>query len=230
MKMSGSRQIAAPQAEVWAKLNDVDVLKRCIPGCESLEKSGENDLKSTVAVKIGPMSVRFNGAVTLADLVPPTSYRISGKGQGGPAGFASGGANVNLEAKDGGTLLSYDVDATVGGKIAQLGARLIDASAAHLANQFFDRFAAEMTPAATAAAEVAPSPSPAQPAAAATARATPPRSAAPSDPTPGPSRASAGPGTAMPSPAKSGKVWIWAATAAGLGLLALYWLLRQPFS
>ena len=94
MKMSGSRQIAAPQSEVWAKLNDIDVLKRCIPGCESLERTAENDLKSTVAVKIGPMSVRFSGAVTLSDLDPPTSYRISGKGQGGAAGFASGGANV----------------------------------------------------------------------------------------------------------------------------------------
>lgn len=144
MKMSGSRQLAAPQVEVWKKLNDVDVLRRCIPGCESLEIAGENAFKATSALKIGPMSVKFTGDVQLSDLNPPSSYRISGSGKGGPAGFASGGANVKLEAKDGGTLLSYDVDATVGGKIAQLGSRLIDATAAQLAGQFFDRFAAEV--------------------------------------------------------------------------------------
>jgi hypothetical protein len=148
MKMTGSRQIQASQSEVWAKLNDVEVLKRCIPGCQSLEQTGENQLKATVGLKIGPMNAKFGGDVTLSDLDPPRSYRISGKGQGGAAGFASGGADVKLEAKDGGTLLSYDVDATVGGKLAQLGARLIDATAAQLANQFFDRFSAEFAPAA----------------------------------------------------------------------------------
>jgi hypothetical protein len=152
MKLSGSRQLPASQAEVWAKLNDVDVLKRCIPGCESLEKQGDDKFKATVAMRIGPVSARFNGEVALTDLDPPKSYRISGRGQGGPAGFASGGANVKLEPKDGGTLLSYDVDATVGGKIAQLGARLIDATAASLSNQFFDRFAAEVAPPAEAVA------------------------------------------------------------------------------
>jgi hypothetical protein len=152
MKMSGTREIEAPQAEVWAKLNDIDVLKRCIPGCESLERKGENELKATVAVKIGPMSARFNGDVTLSELNPPHSYRISGKGQGGAAGFASGGANVKLAPNGAGTTLSYDVDATVGGKLAQLGARLIDATAAQLSKQFFDRFAAEFQPAEPAIA------------------------------------------------------------------------------
>jgi hypothetical protein len=143
MKMSGIRELAAPQVEVWQKLNDVDVLKRCIPGCESLEWSGDNDLKATVAVKIGPVSARFNGAVTLSDLDPPNGYRISGSGSGGVAGSAKGGANVRLKPSGAGTELSYDVDADVSGKIAQLGGRLIDATAASLANQFFDRFAAE---------------------------------------------------------------------------------------
>ena len=201
MKMSGTRQLDAPQSEVWAKLNDVDVLKRCIPGCESLEKVGENDLKSTMALKIGPMSVRFSGAVTLSDLKPPESYRISGKGQGGAAGFASGGANVKLEPKDGGTLLTYDVDATVGGKIAQLGARLIDATAANLANQFFDRFAAEVQPAAPAApaAAAAPSETAAKPSTTATAP-------APTRPFPASAPAPVAP--------QAGSRWLWLVVAA----------------
>ena len=215
MKMSGSRQIAAPQSEVWAKLNDIDVLKRCIPGCESLERTAENDLKSTVGVKIGPMSVRFSGAVTLSELNPPTSYRISGKGQGGAAGFASGGANVKLEPKDGGTLLTYDVDATVGGKIAQLGARLIDASAAQLANQFFDRFAAEMAPAPLVAATSDVSASPATGSAAAVA------------PAPAASRARpvASPQVPPNLAGVAGNLWIWVAAGA-LALAVLAYLAR----
>ena len=210
MKMSGTRQIQAPQADVWAKLNDVDVLKRCIPGCESLEKVGDNDLKSTVAVKIGPMNVRFSGAVTLSDLNPPTSYRISGKGQGGAAGFASGGANVKLQPRgdgaDGGTLLTYDVDATVGGKIAQLGARLIDATAASLANQFFDRFAAELAPATAATAPAIG------------------ETAAPS------SSSLAGTASLDPSPpvrrVQDTNTWVWWLVGA-LAVLSVYYLLRQ---
>jgi carbon monoxide dehydrogenase subunit G len=147
MKMSGSRELPAPQAEVWRKLNDPEVLKRCIPGCESLERVDENALKATVAVRIGPVAARFQGNVKLGDLDPPNAYRISGSGSGGAAGSASGGANVRLKPSGTGTELSYDVDATVAGKIAQLGGRLIDATAASLANQFFDRFAAEFAPA-----------------------------------------------------------------------------------
>lgn len=169
MKMSGTREIAAPQAEVWQKLNDVEVLKRCIPGCESLERSGESDLKATVAVKIGPVSARFNGAVTLSDLDPPNGYRISGSGSGGVAGSAKGGANVRLKpaSTGSGTELTYDVDADVSGKIAQLGGRLIDATAASLANQFFDRFTSEFAAPvevaeATGAAQAAKRSAPAQ--------------------------------------------------------------------
>jgi len=152
MQMSGSRQIAAPQAEVWRKLNDPETLKRCIPGCESLEKTDDTNMKGVVSVKLGPMALKFNGDVQLSNLDPPKSYRLSGSGKAGPAGFASGFADVTLDPKDGGTLLSYKVDSTVGGRMAQLGARLIDAAAAQLAGQFFDNFAAELAPAAPAGA------------------------------------------------------------------------------
>jgi carbon monoxide dehydrogenase subunit G len=146
MKMSGTRQLPAPKQVVWDKLNDIEVLKRCIPGCQELEQVAEDQLKATVGLKIGPINAKFNGDVTLSDMNPPNSYRISGTGKGGAAGSASGGADVSLTEKDGGTELSYDVDAKVSGKIAQLGARLIDATAANLANKFFDNLAAEFGP------------------------------------------------------------------------------------
>ena len=144
MKMSGSQTLPAPRKEVWDKLNDPDVLRRCIPGCESLEKRGEDKLAAVVNVKIGPMNTRFNGEVELKDLNPPESYRIEGSGSGGQAGSASGGADVRLADKGGETELSYDVDARVSGKIAQLGNRLIDASARNLAQKFFENFANEI--------------------------------------------------------------------------------------
>ena len=147
MQMSGTRQIAALQAEVWRKLNDPEVLKRCIPGCESLEKTDDANMKGVVAIKLGPMALRFNGDVQLSKINAPNSYRLSGSGKAGPAGFASGFADVKLEPKDGGTLLSYNVESTVGGRMAQLGARLIDATAAQLAGQFFDKFANQVAPA-----------------------------------------------------------------------------------
>jgi uncharacterized protein len=150
MQMTGSRQIGAPQTEVWQKLNDPAVLQRCIPGCESLAKTGDNAFKGTVALKLGPMALKFAGDVTLQDLNPPSSYKIVGSGKAGPAGFASGSADVKLVPSEGGTLLSYTVDSTIGGKMAQLGARLIDATAAQLAGQFFDKFVAEFPQPATA--------------------------------------------------------------------------------
>lgn len=146
MKMNGTRLLPAPQQQVWEKLNDAETLKRCIPGCQSLEQISDNQLKATVGLKIGPVNAKFNGEVKLSDMDPPNSYRISGSGKGGPAGSASGGANVKLEPADGGTLLTYDVDAKVAGKIAQLGARLIDGTANSLAEKFFDNFTAELTP------------------------------------------------------------------------------------
>ena len=142
MDMTGERRIPAPRQKVWDALNDPAVLKACIPGCDSLEKTSETDLKATASVKIGPIAARFTGKVQLTDLLPPTSYRISGEGQGGVAGFAKGGADVRLADDGPGTLLSYSVKAQVGGKIAQLGARLIDATSKQMADMFFDRFTA----------------------------------------------------------------------------------------
>ena len=164
MDMTGERRIAAPRQTVWQALNDPDTLKTSIPGCESLEKTSDTDLKATAAVKIGPISARFTGKVQLLDLDPPNSYRIEGEGQGGVAGFAKGGAVVRLVDDGEGTLLTYDVKAQVGGKIAQLGARLIDATAKQMADAFFTRFAAEvvaLVPAAAGAAAPAPMPTPA---------------------------------------------------------------------
>jgi len=142
MDMTGERRIPAPRQKVWDALNDPAVLRQCIPGCESLEKTADNELRATAAVKIGPISARFNGKVQLTDLDPPNSYRISGEGQGGVAGFAKGGANVRLADDGDTTLLNYVVNAQVGGKIAQLGARLIDATSKQMADMFFDRFTA----------------------------------------------------------------------------------------
>ena len=106
MKMNGTRLLPAPQQQVWEKLNDVETLKRCIPGCQTLEQVGDNQLKATVGLKIGPVNAKFNGQVELTDMNPPDSFRISGSGKGGPAGSASGGANIRLEPAEGGTLLT----------------------------------------------------------------------------------------------------------------------------
>ena len=146
MDMTGERRIAASRETVWQALNDPTVLKASIPGCETLEKLSDTDMKATAAVRIGPISARFSGAVHLSDLDPPNSYTIGGEGQGGVAGFAKGGAKVRLEDAGAATLLRYEVHAQVGGKIAQLGARLIDASAKQMADAFFDRFSQEVAP------------------------------------------------------------------------------------
>ncbi len=145
MDMTGERRIPAPRQKVWDALNDPAVLKAAIPGCKTLEKVSDSDLRATAAVRIGPIAAQFTGKVQLLDLNPPTSYRIAGEGQGGVAGFANGGATVRLADEGGFTLLSYEVKAQVGGKIAQLGARLIDATAKQMADQFFDRFSAEVS-------------------------------------------------------------------------------------
>ncbi|MEL7464667.1 MAG: carbon monoxide dehydrogenase subunit G [Pseudomonadota bacterium] len=140
MKLTGSRTIAADRETVWAALNDPEVLKACINGCQELEKTSDTSFAATVKQKVGPVSATFKGEVELTDLNPPESYRISGEGKGGAAGFASGGADVKLTEVEGGTELAYDVDAKVGGKIAQLGARLIDGFAKKMADQFFETF------------------------------------------------------------------------------------------
>jgi carbon monoxide dehydrogenase subunit G len=141
MIMKGEVQLPAPREVVWAKLNDPETLKACIPGCEELENSAENEFRATARMKLGPVSARFRGRITLSDFDPPTSYRISGDGEGGMAGFAKGVATVHLADDDGGTLLTYDVEAQIGGKLAQLGQRLINGSAKKLADEFFNNFA-----------------------------------------------------------------------------------------
>jgi carbon monoxide dehydrogenase subunit G len=144
MTMNGEVQLPASREVVWEKLNDPSVLKKCIPGCEELVRSGENQFQAVAKMKVGPVSARFGGRVTLSDLDPPNGYRISGEGEGGVAGFAKGGATVALSEKDGGTLLTYSVEAQIGGKLAQLGQRLISGSAKKLADQFFVNFADEV--------------------------------------------------------------------------------------
>ena len=141
MEIKGEYRIAASREKVFAALNDTAVLQACIPGCESLEKTSDTEMKAKVRMRIGPVSASFTGKVTLSDLDPPNGYRISGEGQGGAAGFAKGGAVVTLTEDAGDTLLNYNVDAQVGGKIAQVGARLIDGTAKKLADEFFSKFA-----------------------------------------------------------------------------------------
>jgi carbon monoxide dehydrogenase subunit G len=146
MDMNGSATINAPLELVWKGLNDPDILRQCIPGCEALEKTSDTEMTATVVLKIGPVKARFEGAVQLSNLNPPHSYTISGEGKGGMVGFAKGGADVSLaEQPDGTTLLTYSVKADVGGKIAQLGARLIDSTAKSLAEKFFTTFGEKMT-------------------------------------------------------------------------------------
>lgn len=137
MKMSGQELIAAPRPVVWQALNDPEILRQCIPGCQSLERESDDRLRATVEIKIGPIGARFNGAVTLSDIDPPAGYTITGEGQGGTVGFAKGAAKVRLSETAGGTLLAYEVDAQVGGRLAQLGGPIIDATAKQLAAKFF---------------------------------------------------------------------------------------------
>lgn len=142
MQMTGETVIPASRAAVWAALNDPEILRQAIPGCESIEKLSDTEMTARVGIKIGPVKASFGGSVTLSDLDPPNGYRISGQGQGGAAGFAKGGATVKLEEAEGGTKLSYEVDAQVGGKLAQIGSRLIDGAAKSLAAEFFQKFSA----------------------------------------------------------------------------------------
>jgi carbon monoxide dehydrogenase subunit G len=141
MTMTGEVQLPAAREVVWDKLNDPAVLRECIPGCEELTKSGDNQFEAVAKMKVGPVSARFKGKVMLSDFDPPNGYRISGEGEGGVAGFAKGGATVALAEQEGGTLLSYNVEAQIGGKLAQLGQRLVNGAAKKLADEFFAKFA-----------------------------------------------------------------------------------------
>ncbi len=141
MTMSGEVQLPATREAVWAKLNDPVVLKSCVPGCEQLDKTSDTEFQAIASIKVGPVKARWKGKVRLSDLDPPNGYKISGEGEGGVAGFAKGGATVALADKDGGTLLTYNVEAQIGGKLAQLGQRLINSAAKKTADDFFANFA-----------------------------------------------------------------------------------------
>jgi carbon monoxide dehydrogenase subunit G len=170
MELEASRLLPAPREAVWAALNDPETLRRCIPGCDALERGEDGSLAAKVVAKVGPVSAKFAGTVSLHDLVPPESYRLAFQGQGGAAGFAKGEAWVRLEAMpDGATTMHYRSKASVGGKLAQIGSRLVDASARKLADDFFERFAKEVS-AVSAAPQAAPVE--AQPAGGATAAAS----------------------------------------------------------
>ena len=207
MDMTGTQHIDAPRDVVWQALNDVEVLRQSIPGCQSIEKTSDTEMNAKVVLRVGPVKATFSGKVTLSDLDPPNGYTITGEGSGGAAGFAKGSATVRLVEAAGGTDLNYDVKAQIGGKLAQLGARLIDATAKKLAGDFFKDFGnvivppaasapVEATPAPAAPAPAAPAPVAAAPAAQAPAPAAPP---APAPPAPAP--AAAAPPASAPAPA-----------------------------
>ena len=160
MKMAGEFRVARAREAVWEALNDPAVLKECLPGCQEIERTSETGMTATLTVKVGPVKATFAGAVTLSDLDPPNGYTLSGQGQGGAAGFASGEARVALVEDGGETVVRYDVDAKVGGKLAQIGSRLIDSTAKKLAGQFFDNLAETLGAAEEPAAEAAPAPAP----------------------------------------------------------------------
>ncbi len=147
MDMTGETLIPAPREAVWRALNDPEVLRHAIPGCETIDKVSDTEFAAKVVAKVGPVRATFTGQVQLSELDPPNGYRISGEGKGGPAGFAKGGATVKLsDADGGGTKLSYTVDAQIGGKLAQIGSRLIDATARSMAQDFFKRFSEQVAP------------------------------------------------------------------------------------
>ena len=209
MDLTGDYRIAAPREAVWAALNDPEVLKACSPGCEDLTKTSDTEFSARVVAKIGPVKAGFGGKVTLSEIDPPNGYTITGEGQGGAAGFAKGGAKVTLESVESGaaTILHYKVDAQIGGKLAQIGSRLVEGSARKLADEFFAAFAAQAT--RDAAAEIA----------AVTAIETPEAVAAPEVPAPPAEQAAPEAGGGL-SP------WIWIiglviVVAAILALVAL---------
>ncbi|MEM7041321.1 MAG: carbon monoxide dehydrogenase subunit G [Pseudomonadota bacterium] len=168
MDMSGEYQIAAPREKVWEGLNDPETLRASIPGCQSLEKTGDNAFSAKVVAKVGPVKATFGGDVTLSNINPPESYTISGEGKGGAAGFAKGGADVKLaDDGEGGTILTYTAKADVGGKLAQLGSRLIDGTSKKMADEFFSNFREQVAPTkeSEVASEAEPTPAASTPAA-----------------------------------------------------------------
>jgi len=173
MELTGQERIAAPRAQVWQALNDPEILKACIPGCESIELLSPTEMKARVALKLGPIKASFAGQVTLSDIDPPNGYTISGEGSGGSVGGAKGSAHVQLTEDAGATLLNYNVSSQVTGKIAQLGSRLVDATAQKLAGDFFGKFREVVSVPAPIEATPSSELAPATAAAAAPARSSP---------------------------------------------------------
>jgi uncharacterized protein len=210
MDMSGEYRIPAPRQTVWEALNDPEVLKAALPGCEELTADGENGFAAKVRAKVGPVSARFQGKVKLLDLDPPNGYRIEGEGTGGAAGFAKGGATVSLAEDGSDTVLTYQANASVGGKLAQIGSRLIDGTAKKMADDFFAKFTEIVS--AKAGGGAAEAASPDVQAAQAPADPIPVATGAPPPPQP-------------PAPAKMGiPSWVWISTA-GIVVLVLVTLL-----
>jgi uncharacterized protein len=197
MELTSSQTLALPQQKVWEALNDPEVLKACIPGCESVQKTSETLYEVSIMASVGPVKARFKGKMELTDMEPPRAYTIKFDGQGGAAGFGKGEARVTLEPEGAGTRLNYTATAQIGGKLAQVGSRLVDGVARKMADEFFERFAANVAPPASA-----------EPAAADAAAAQPARAQPPS------------PGARPPIP-----TWVWIAAAAIA--IALYVLLRR---
>lgn len=218
MKLTGENRIKASPEEVWRALNDPDVLKQAIPGCDTLEKISDRQFKATVTTKIGPVSAKFNGEVELTDLDPPRGYTISGKGSGGVAGNARGSAKVRLEPDGDHTRLSYDVDAQVTGKLAQLGSRLIDSTAKMLAGQFFNKFEDIVGKASAAAAPVEAAP------AATVAAGRPSAGTAPA--TTASSSHSGAPGDAWKPQERGVPAWFWAVVISLFVVLFAYYFKR----
>jgi uncharacterized protein len=203
MDMTGEYRIAATREKVWAALNDPDVLRASIPGCQSLDKVSDNEFAARVVAKVGPVKSTFNGHVTLSNINAPESYTISGEGKGGAAGFAKGGADVRLKEEGGETLLNYNAKADVGGKLAQLGSRLIDGTAKKMADEFFANFQQQVTgPAPAPEAPAAPVPAPGE---VAEGEAPPPR-----------------PGPAAPSLMENKFVWAAAAIVVLMLIILLF--------
>ena len=220
MDMQASRQLSVTQQQAWDALNDPEVLKLCIPGCNSLDATDENTYALNVSVKIGPVSAKFNGTIVLGDLNPPASYQLNFEGKGGAAGFGKGNAQVTLTPTEHGCELAYTVHASVGGKIAQLGQRLIDGTAKSMADDFFKRFDEEMQRryAADAVADapddaVAETPGTAEPSDAAGSQNSA-ESSHTTDPAQGaPTHA----GQVQPAKTRSGiPLWVWGAAAAAI--------------
>tara|TARA_B100000029_G_scaffold295235_1_gene288571 strand:+ start:1304 stop:1879 length:576 start_codon:yes stop_codon:yes gene_type:complete len=160
MDMTGEYNIPAPREKVWEALNDAEILKASVPGCETLEKVSDTEFTATVMAKVGPVRAKFNGRVTLSDMDPPNGYTISGEGQGGAAGFGKGGAKVSLSEGDGGTVLRYEANASVGGKMAQIGSRVVEGVAKKMADDFFATFVEQVSAGEPAQESAAPETAP----------------------------------------------------------------------